>query len=255
MNEPDATTATLIEARQVVPTGEKLAITLRIQQHDTLCLIGPDSTRLCRYLRSLAGVEPPPQGELLLFGRALTTLDKKSWREQRQRIGFVARNAPILSVLRGLDNVMLPALYHKRLSHTDAHDKAMTLLAETGCSGNIHKLPAYLSHQQRLQLAIARATILDPSVLCIEEPFSGLSLAEQEPIYQYLLKSRNTRAQVVTTHSLRLVRELATQILFIGEQRVQHFAHWHELVASTCDEVIQYLQHYQQQYQPVQAHE
>lgn len=249
-----ATTA-LIEAQQVIPEGEELAITVRVLQHDTLCLIGPDSTRLCHYLRTLAGVEVPLQGELFLFGRALNTLDKNSWREQRQHIGFVARNAPILSVLCGLDNVMLPALYHKRMSQSEARNKAMALLLEIGCDGDGHQLPAYLSHQQRLQLAIARATILDPAVLCIEEPFSGLSLAEQEPIYQYLLKGRNTRAQLVATHNLRLARELATQILFIGEQQVYHFSHWNEFVTSRYDEVTQYLWHYQQQYQPVQTHD
>jgi ABC-type transporter Mla maintaining outer membrane lipid asymmetry ATPase subunit MlaF len=247
-------TTPLIEARQVIPAGETAAFTLCLQRHDALCLIGPDSTRLCAYLRTLAGVEPPQQGELLLFGQCLTTLDKRRWREQRQQLGFVARNAPLLSVLRGLDNVMLPALYHKRLSPSEARARATALLAQTGCSGDIHQLPAYLSQQQRLQLAIARATILDPAVLFIEQPFAGLSLAEQEPIYHYLLDSRDTRAQVLATHNLRLVHELATQILFIGTQQVYHFTSWHALVTCSDTEVMQYLQNYQQQYQPVQTH-
>ncbi|MCW8919540.1 MAG: hypothetical protein OQL08_12095 [Gammaproteobacteria bacterium] len=149
---------------------------------------------------------------------------------------------------------MLPALYHKRLSPAEARAKAATLLAQTGCHGDIHQLSAYLSQQQRLQLAIARATILDPLVLFIEEPFAGLSLAEQEPIHHYLLDSRKTRAQVLATHSLRLVQELATQMLFIGTHQVHHFTRWHDLVACTQPEVMQYLQNYQQQYQAVQPH-
>jgi putative ABC transport system ATP-binding protein len=253
MNPPTAMTP-LIEARQVIPAGEMLAVTLRLQPLESLCLIGPDSTRLCTYLRTLAGVEPPHQGEMLLFGEPLTTLDKRRWREQRQQIGFVARNAPVLSVLRGLDNVMLPALYHKRLSLVEAREKAMSLLLATGCSGNIHQLPAYLSQQQRLQLAIARATILDPSVLFIEEPFAGLSLAEQEPIYHYLLNSRLARAQVISTHNLRLVRELATQILFVGGQQLHLFSSWHALAACSDEAITSYLHDYQQQYQAVQAH-
>ena len=239
----------LVEARQLVPEGETQAINLQLQRDDTLCLIGPDTTRLYHYLRTLAGVTPPQRGELRLLGVPLRDLDKQRWREQRQQIGFVARGAPILSVLRGLDNVMLPALYHKRMSRPEAQNRALELIAQLGCSGDIHKLPAYLSQQQRLQLAIARATILDPAMLFMEEPFFGLSLAEQQPIYQYFVSVAKQRALILSTQNLRLVKELATQILFIGERAVQSFDSWLELTQSRDNEIVSYLSEYQQQYQ------
>lgn len=246
MMERATTMAALIEARQLLPHGERAAMTLTLRRHDNLCLIGPDSTRLCHYLRSLAGVEVPQRGELLLFGRPLASLDRKSWREQRQHIGFVARNAPILSVLRGLDNVMLPALYHKRMSRSEAHDRAMSLIRELGCDADINTLPAYLSPQQRMQLAIARAVILEPRILFVESPFIGLSLMEQQPIYRYLVKWAQNHCLTLATHSLSLVQKLATQILFIGEQEVHHFDGWQALHASTAAEVQTYLAEYQQ---------
>jgi putative ABC transport system ATP-binding protein len=231
-------TTTVIEARELIPSGENLPMSLQLLRSDTLCLIGPDSQRLSHYLRTLAGVEPPHSGELILFGRKLQSLDKKSWREQRQHIGYVSRTAPLLSVLRGLDNVMLPALYHKRMSRTEAREKALELIAD-------------LSQQQRVQLAIARATILSPAVLCLEEPFYSLSLAEQQPIFHYLMKRKGTIALVVATHNLRLVREAADQILFIGTEQLHHFDDWQQLVGCKSEEVRNYLQPYQQQYQAV----
>lgn len=240
----------LIEADNIVPAGEELAMSVRLQRHDILCLIGPDSVRLCQYLHTLAGVKPAHGGELKLFNRSTKSLSRKSWREQRQYIGYVARNAPILSVLRGIDNVMLPVLYHKLMTREEAELRARELIEQVGFSGDINQLPAYLNHQQRMQLAIARGTILEPLVLFLELPFSGLSLAEQQPIYHYLINSVLRRTLALATHNLRLVRESATQILFISEQQVLHFNSWQELKACQHEEVITYLEHHQQQYQP-----
>lgn len=238
----------LIEARQLLPCGEQKAITLCVQPHDSLCLVGTDSKRLSHYLRALAGVEPPQAGELHLLGIPLRELDKQRWRLQRQQIGFVARNAAILSVLRGLDNVMLPALYHKRMTRQQAKERAMILISETGFEGNLHSLPAYLKPQQRLQLAIARATILEPKILFLEEPFSELSLAEQAPINEYLVSNAGRRAQVITTHSLQLVKESASQILFIGNETLLHFTEWQEFIQCQDKEIEGYLELYRQQY-------
>jgi ABC-type transporter Mla maintaining outer membrane lipid asymmetry ATPase subunit MlaF len=237
----------MIEAQELVPEGEQAAMSVSLQRGDRLYIIGPDSTRLSQYLRTLAGVRLPQSGELLLFGRPLESLDKKSWREQRQHIGFVARNAPILSVLRGLDNVMLPALYHKRMNRGKARKVAKELIAKIGCRGNYDRLPAYLSKQQRLQLAIARATILDPPLLFMEEPFIDLSLAEQLPIYQYLVNWAETHTLVVATHNLQLVRESATQLLYIGDFEVHHFDSWQEFTASEQQEIRDYLRLYHRQ--------
>ncbi len=238
----------IIDAQALVPENEQHPVSLQITAHDTLCLIGPNSAQLCRYLRALAGVEPPHSGELSLFGRALESMDKKSWREQRQHIGYVAINAPLLSVLRGLDNVMLPALYHKRLSRVEARNKALELIGKIECTGDINQLPAYLTQLQRLQLAIARATILDPAILFVEEPFASLSLAEQQPIYHYFINNRQHQAQVIATHNLKLVRAGATQIVFIGDEQIQHFDNWQQLMGSGDHEVVNYLTLFRQQY-------
>lgn len=242
-------TGSLIEADRLVPTGEELAMSVQLHRHDILCLIGPDSERLCRYLHTLAGVKPAHSGELKLFNRSTKSMDRKNWREQRQYIGYVARNAPILSVLRGIDNVMLPVLYHKLMTREEARRRAGELIEKVGFSGDSNALPAYLNQQQRMQLAIARGTILEPLVLFLELPFSGMSLAEQQPIYHYLINSTYKRTLALATHNLRLVRESATQIIFISAQRVQHFDSWQKLQQCQHEDVISYLKHHQQQYQ------
>lgn len=247
--ENDYQNEVVVEASQIVPDDDGAPLSAQITRHDTVCLLGPNSTQLCRYLRVLAGVEPPSQGELQLFGYSLASMNKWLWREQRQHIGYVARNVPILSILRGMDNVMLPALYHKRMTRMEAKEKTEQLLQEIGFNGDIDQLPAYLTHQERLQLAIARATILDPAILFIEQPFYELALAEQQPIYHYLLKWTQKRALAVATHNLHLVKEVATQIIFIANEQLHHFNSWQEFTGSTVAEIELYLGQYRNQHQ------
>jgi ABC-type lipoprotein export system ATPase subunit len=145
---------------------------------------------------------------------------------------------------------MLPALYHNRMTRPEARRRARELLEEIGYRGGLSKLPAFLGIQQRLQLAIARATILEPAVLFVELPFINLSLAEQEPIFHYLRNCHRQRALVVATHNLRLVQTAATQILFLGKGRAWHFTCWQALTQHDDEELNHYLSLYRQQYQP-----
>jgi len=151
--------------------------------------------------------------------------------------------------LRGLDNVMLPAIYHKRMTRAEARQRSRELLEEIGYQGVLNRLPAFLSPQQRLQLAIARATILEPQVLFVEHPFANLSLAEQQPIYHYFLNNRGRRALVLASHHLQLARDIATQFLFIGERHILHFTDWQGLVDSSNAELGEFLSLYRQRYQ------
>lgn len=241
----------LITAISLIPADETSPIDLEVLPHDGICLIGPDSSRLTRYLRALAAAEPPEAGKLTMLGHTLESMNKRQWREQRQQIGFVARGAPLLSVLPGLENVMLPALYHNRMTREEAKVRAIELLEENQCECDYSKLPAHLTQQQRLHLAIARATILEPEILFIDEPFSGLSLTEQRPVFDYLVGSRSKRALVVATHNLHLVKELAPQILFLGKSSAMHFANWSSLTTSQESEVVDYLELYQHHYQAI----
>lgn len=241
----------LISAKSLIPTGEVTPVDIEILPHQGLCLIGPDSSRLTHYLRALAAAEPPEAGKLTLLGRPLESMNKRQWREQRQQMGFVAKGAPLLSVLPGLENVMLPALYHNRMTRQEARARAIELLEENRCECDYSKLPAHLTQQQRLHLAIARATILEPKVLFVDEPFSGLSLTEQRPVFEYLVESRRKRALVVATHNLHLVKELAMQVLFLGKSSVLYFANWSSLASSQESEVAHYLELYHHHYRAI----
>jgi polar amino acid transport system ATP-binding protein len=212
------------------------------------CLVGDDSQALAAYLRALGGVDSPRSGELHLFDVPFVGCSQQHWQQLRLKLGFVTRTAPILSVLNGLENTVLPALYHKRMSRPEAESAARTLLQELRCEADLSLLPAYLTPLERTQLAIARAAILAPPVLLLEEPFHDLDIDEHDCINPYLGQWAKTHALVVSTRNLNFVKRYADRILFAGEDRILYFDAWQAFDDCPEGSVRDYLQHYRNSY-------
>jgi len=247
-------TSSLIEATALEPWHEQEALRLppldyRIGDRGTICIIGNQSEVLSAYLRVLGGVDSPRSGELCLFGRPLSEFDRVAWRDLRQRIGFVTRRAPLLSVLNGLENVLLPALYHKRFNRKEAEQRAHALTVQLHCHANLKALPAYLSPLERTQLAIARAAILEPPVMFLEEPFHELDIGDHEEINEFLRAWALHHSLVMSTRNLHFVRHNASKIIFAGHRGIHYFDSWQAMTESMAEEPRAYLRHYQQIYE------
>ncbi|MGM0593474.1 MAG: ATP-binding cassette domain-containing protein [Pseudomonadota bacterium] len=219
-------------------------LTLRLEAPGTTCLIGAHSEHLTAYLRTLGGIDPPLSGSLQLFGEPLEGMGQRQWQQLRPRLGFVTRTAPLLSVLNGLDNITLPALYHRHLTRPQARRRAEELLQELAFEADTNSLPAYLSPLQRTQLAIARAAILSPPVLFLEEPFHGLDASEYGGIEPFLRRWSEQQALVVSTRNLRFVKRQGQQILFAAAEKILYFDNWAALTASTNRDVQKLLRNY-----------
>jgi len=247
-------TSPLIEAVSLEPWYEEETFRLeplscRIGDTGTTCIIGNRSTVLSSYLRTLGGVDSPRCGDLFLFGQPLQELNRLTWRTLRQRIGFVTHRAPLLSVLNGLENVLLPALYHKRFERSDAEHRARALIDKLHCHANLEALPAYLTQLERVQLAIARAAILEPPVMFLEEPYHGLDIADYEEINEFLRAWSLRHALVMSTRNLHFVRHDADKIIFAGSRGIHYFGSWRELIETEAEEPQSYLRQYQHTYQ------
>jgi len=248
------TDTALIKAVALEPWSESEAVRLTpldfaISDRGTTCIIGNHSVMLSAYLRVLGGVDSPRSGELILFGRSLRELDRTAWRTMRQRIGFVTRRAPLLSVLNGLENVLLPALYHKRFDRFEAEARAHELIAKLHCHANLKALPAYLSPLERAQLAMARAAIMEPPVMFLEEPFHELDIEDHEEINEFLRGWGLAHSLVMSTRNLHFVRHHASKIIFAGHRGIHYFESWQELNACEAEEPQAYLRHYRQIYE------
>jgi polar amino acid transport system ATP-binding protein len=223
-------------------------LSIEIPNQGTTCLVGNNSTILAEYLRALGGVDDFRAGQLYLFGEPFAGISQEHWQQLRLKLGFVDRTAPILSVLNGLENVILPTLYHKRMSRAEAETAAKGLLIELDCQADLSLLPAYLTPLERTQLAIARSVILEPPVMLLEEPYHELDSNENDRISTFLAEWSQKHSLVISTRNLNFVKNQANRIIFADQEKILYFDSWQEFVQSDETLVSKYLQQYRDSY-------
>ncbi|HEX5339705.1 MAG TPA: ATP-binding cassette domain-containing protein [Gammaproteobacteria bacterium] len=217
-------------------------LSLEVGGDRIICLVGPNGSGKTAYLRALAGVDPAA-GKLRILDRDVAALDTPAWRKLRCRVAFIGEGAPLLSVVDGISNVTLPALYHRLGTRELVHAQALELLHFLGYPGQQDALPAYLNQHQRLLLAIARCLMLSPELLFLDEPFHMTDedcRKRESDVYLKLARERGL-AVLVSTHNLGFVKRHAQEIVFIHPQSVQRFPDWNAFAGTPLPAVQQFL--------------
>jgi ABC-type antimicrobial peptide transport system, ATPase component len=233
----------LLRAEGLVPSGLDDAPALDLALAGGLVVLaGPGRARLGAWLHTLAGLRPSAAGTLHLLGRPLQGPGAHRWQQLRRRVGFVTPEAPLLSIMSGLRNVMLPALYHRLAPEREVERRAQTLLGEIAYDADHGVLPAHMSDLQRHHLLIARALMLEPRVLLLEQPLAGLDLPAAELLRDYIVGAVRPRVGLLLVAANdALLAHQADAVLFVSRQSVRLFDSWAALLASPADEVQRYL--------------
>lgn len=218
-------------------------LSVSVAAGETVCLVGPNGGGKTAYLRALAAVDKPAAGSLRLLGQDTSRLSTDAWRALRLRAAYVLEGAPLLSVVNGLINVTLPAMYHRLGSATQVAIAAQELLKFLDYPGRQDLLPAYLNQHERLLLAIARCLMLSPELMFLDEPFHMTDNAcrEREAAVFRKLTREKRLALLIATHNLGFVRRHADQIVFLHPRWVGCFDGWKAFSASTQTEVRDFL--------------
>ncbi|MDE2234318.1 MAG: ATP-binding cassette domain-containing protein [Gammaproteobacteria bacterium] len=225
--------------------GEPCAcsLDLEIPAARLVALVGPAGAGKSTWLRTLAAVDPPAGGRLSILGEDASNLNETRWRQLRCRAAFVTMGAPLLSVVDGLTNLMLPALYHRTGNAEQVRAQAEEILDFLGYAGDTHTLPAYLNQHQRLLIAIGRCLMLAPQLMFLDEPFymtDDASRRNESGMYRRLAQERGM-AILVATHNLGFVKRFADQIVFVQKHCIWKFENWQAFAASPVAEVRAFL--------------
>ncbi|HEX4301102.1 MAG TPA: ATP-binding cassette domain-containing protein [Gammaproteobacteria bacterium] len=240
--------ALLLQARDLRARREdgqpfQQPLSIEMRAGETVCLIGPNGGGKTAYLRALAAVDRPATGAIKVLGKDALKLDTDAWRALRLRAAYIGEGAPLLSVVNGLINVTLPAMYHRLGTAPQVQAAAQDLLTFLDYPGRQDLLPAYLNQHERLLLAIARCLMLSPELMFLDEPFHMTDNAcrEREAVVYGKLTAEKGLGLLIATHNLGFVRRHADQIVFLHPDWIGCFAGWKVLNASKQPEVRAFL--------------
>ena len=189
------------------------AVDWDIAEGEFHCLVGRSGCGKTTLLKLAAGLLRPDTGSIRLQGRELLA--------PGPQLGFVFQSPTLLEWHRVIDNVLLPvSLQHTPMAHEVA--RAEQLLALLGLSAHARHYPRQLSGGQQSRVALARALILEPALLLLDEPFAALDAITRGELQDDLLQMCRLRRTTVmfVTHDIAEAVYLGDRVAVMDAGRI-----------------------------------
>jgi len=213
--------APIIEVRQIEkfyaqPDGSRVQVIaptdLAIYAGQILALLGPSGCGKSTLLRMMTGLSPASAGSVLWHGQPV--------RGESPNVSIVFQSFALFPWLTVLENVEAP-LEARGFAPLDRHKRALRIIDAVGLDGFESAYPKELSGGMKQRVGVARALVVEPEVLFMDEPFSALDVLTAETLRGELLElwlghKIPTRAIFVVTHNIEEAVVLADRIIVLG---------------------------------------
>jgi phospholipid/cholesterol/gamma-HCH transport system ATP-binding protein len=193
---------------------------LTIEPGEFLSLVGGSGSGKTVLLRQILGLETPTRGSVTVMGRPAAEMGRTG---AASRVGMLFQHGALFSAFTVLENIAFPLRELRTLPPDLVRDAAMVKLQMVGLDpSQAHKMPADLSGGMVKRVALARALIMDPPLLLLDEPTAGLD-PDLSDAFCELLRSLHQElglTVVMVTHDLDTIYELSTRIAVVAEKHV-----------------------------------
>jgi len=188
------------------------ATNLAIEPGRIIALLGPSGCGKSTLLRILTGLSEPSSGTLLWHGKPLNG--------QTPNVAIVFQSFALFPWLTVIQNVEAP-LEAKAVPEVERHKRALRALDTVGLDGFETAYPKELSGGMKQRVGFARALVVEPEVLFMDEPFSALDVLTAENLRNELLelwlnKKMPTSAIFIVTHNIEEAVMLADRVMVLG---------------------------------------
>jgi putative ABC transport system ATP-binding protein/macrolide transport system ATP-binding/permease protein/lipoprotein-releasing system ATP-binding protein len=217
-----------VDLTKIYPTrrGEITALSqldLQIASGEFVAVCGHSGSGKSTLLAMLGGLCRPTRGSLTIDGTDLLALDNAQLADFRgQKIGFVFQFASLLSNLRAIDNVALPALIRGDSNYDAIYRRAREVLGDVGLAERWDAFPGELSGGQQRRVAIARALVNRPALILADEPTSDLDEQTEQEIFALLvsLQQAHRSTLILVTHRPELAQHADRTLYLRGGKLV-----------------------------------
>ena len=180
-------------------------------------VLGGSGSGKSTLIRMIGGLQKPDSGSVRVAGQDITALSERELFKVRDRIGMLFQGGALLDSMTVFENVALPLREHTRLSDLDIDAEVNRRLVAVGLAETAHLYPRELSGGMNRRAALARAIVMDPEILLVDEPFSGLDPINVRRI-ETLLVDLNRHlglTLVVTSHHMASSLRMADRLVFM----------------------------------------
>lgn len=240
----------IIHCEQLIPDdlpfdyqGE--ALDFDLDAGEVACIIGPNYSGKGAWIRTLCGLDEQLSGSVYINGKNTLSLSAHDWKTTRMKAAYLHEDTALLSAANGLVNVLAPAIYHQ-LDKTQKNqllaEKALDLLEQIDPEINLDNLPAYISKDHRYKIAVARALLLEPDVLAINNPFAHFN-SDSKHIFKLFLKQQVELglSLLIVTHDIPYALSISDKIIFADQKNLHQFDSREAMLSSGIPEINEFL--------------
>ncbi len=212
-------------------------VSFDLKRKETIALVGESGCGKSSLMKTILGINVPTKGDILYEGRPMTSFSRKELNWYRSKVGYVQQDpygalAPFMNIKSIMEEPLIVHGVKDKKERLDRIYKAFEEVKLTPVDEFLPKFPHMLSGGQQQRVVIARAMILNPTLLVADEPVSMLDASVRVEILKLLrgLQEAHDLAVIYITHDLSTVRYFSERIFVMYAGKVIEKANVDELV-------------------------
>jgi len=198
-------------------------LNLSIKRGEVLGIVGGSGSGKTTLMRAILSLTKATSGSIRVFGHEITTATPETLLKIQKRWGVLFQSNALFSSLTLLENVIFPLKEHTQLGLTDLQDLALLKILMAGLPADAaSKFPAELSGGMQKRGGLARAIVLDPELIFLDEPTAGLDPETAAGFDDLILNLQSTMGLtiVMVTHDLDSLWKVTNRVAFLGNKKV-----------------------------------
>ena len=198
-------------------------VSLDIKKGEYLSIVGPSGCGKSTLMYTIGLLDIPTSGQVIIDGQDVSNLtDEELSKLRNEKIGFVFQSFNLINKFTALENVLLPTKYIKSKLDFDPEKRAEKLLKQFGIWERRNFFPNKISGGQQQRVAVARALIMNPSIILADEPTGNLDTKSGHEILDLLGDlNKNLKVTVVLiTHEMDIAKRTKRRVVMKDGQVV-----------------------------------
>jgi len=198
-------------------------INMTIKRGQIVVIIGGSGAGKTTLLKILIGLDRPTSGQIYVDGQDIARMNERAMNKVRRKFGMVFQYSALLDSMNVLDNIAFPLREHTRLREKEIRRRVREKLDVLSLGAIEQRMPSELSGGMKKRVGLARALMLEPSVLMYDEPTSGLDPLSCRLVDDLIVETRDRFGvtSIVISHDMAGALRIADHIYLLAKGKIE----------------------------------